>query len=108
MGYLPGDEALSVLGAGHSHAERVVDLLTAARFSIEADEFVPCAAEPVGSDIALYAPVDRDPRDATNYLGGIADVLEDKSYRGSLGHLGELRRVSVYRNDRQIKQVTYH
>jgi hypothetical protein len=46
--------------------------------------------------------------DTTNYLGGIADVLEDKSYRGSLGHLGELRRVSVYRNDRQIKQVTYH
>jgi hypothetical protein len=61
VGYLPGDEALSVLGAGHSHAERVVDLLTAARFSMEADEFVPCAAEPVGSDIALYALVDQDP-----------------------------------------------
>jgi hypothetical protein len=49
-----------------------------------------------------------DPWDATNYLGGIADVLEDKSRRGAaIQHLGELADVWLYRNDRQIKRVTY-
>jgi hypothetical protein len=74
---------------------------------MEAVEFVPFATEAVGLDVVLYASDDQDPWDATNYLGGIADVLEDKSHRGSVDHLGELKRVSVYRNDRQIKQVAY-
>jgi hypothetical protein len=39
-------------------------------------------------------------------IGGIADVLEEKSRRGILDHLGKLRDVWVYRNDRQIK-VSY-
>jgi hypothetical protein len=34
-------------------------------------------------------------------------VLEDKSHRGPLEHLGALAAVRLYRNDRQIKQVAY-
>ena len=32
---------------------------------------------------------------------------QDKSQRGSLDHLGSLAAVRLYRNDRQIKQVSY-
>lgn len=38
----------------------------------------------------------------------MADVLEDKSARGpAVSHLGELAEVWLYRNDRQIKQISY-
>jgi hypothetical protein len=45
--------------------------------------------------------------DATNYLGGIADVLEVKAQRGALPHLNELQTVALYENDRQIHEVRY-
>lgn len=56
----------------------------------------------------VRCPAGQNPADATNYLGGIADVLEDKSHRGSLEHLGALATVRLYRNDRQVKQVADH
>lgn len=48
--------------------------------------------------------------DAANIIGGIADVLEDKpnrSHRSSIDHLGDLATVWLYRDDKQIKQITY-
>lgn len=107
-GYPPvKNEALSMLAPGHPYAPRVRLLLEAAREA--------CAAQPVGPaddghivlDVILRCPPGQNPADATNYLGGIADVLEDKSHRGPLDHLGALATVRIYRNDRQIKQVSY-
>ena len=51
----------------------------------------------------------RPPGDATNYLGGVADVLQAKKDHVmiDLGHLGELRDVALYVNDRQINRVGY-
>lgn len=37
----------------------------------------------------------------------MGDVLEDKSRRGALGHLGALARVWLYGSDRQIKEISY-
>jgi hypothetical protein len=50
--------------------------------------------------------------DATNYLGGISDVLEGKARRliahpGSLDHLKDLGPVGLYDDDRQIKEILY-
>ena len=47
--------------------------------------------------------------DATNYLGGVADVLQAKKDHVmiDLGYLGELRDVALYVNDRQINRVGY-
>ncbi len=47
------------------------------------------------------------PSDATNYLGGVADVLEAKGHRGRLDHLGPLAAVALYDNDRQIREVHF-
>jgi DDE superfamily endonuclease len=41
------------------------------------------------------------------YLRRIGDVLEDKSHRGPLEHLGMLATVWLYWNNRQIKQLSY-
>lgn len=107
-GYPPAkNEALSMLGAGHSHAPRVRLLLEAAGQACQPQSFVPVDDGPVSLDVVLHCPAGQNPADATNYLGGIADVLEDKSRRGPLEHLAALAAVRLYRNDRQIKQVAY-
>ena len=107
-GYPPAkNEAVSMLGAGHSHAPRVRLLLDAARQACAAQAFSPIDEGHLALDVVLRSPPGENPADATNYLGGIADVLEDKSHRGLLEHLGSLGAVRLYRNDRQIKQLSY-
>lgn len=101
------NEALSMLGAGHSHAPRVRLLLERAQQATAAQGFTQVSAGPVGLDVVLYAPGGSNPGDATNYLGGIGDVLENKAHRGTLDHLGGLGNVWLYHNDRQIKAVSY-
>lgn len=61
---------------------------------------------PVSWRWSLRRPSGGNPADAINYLGGIADVLENKSHRGTLDHLG-LAVVGLYANDHQIKQISY-
>jgi hypothetical protein len=108
LGYPPAkNEALSILGTGHSHAPRVRLLLEAAAQACQSQSFMPLDDGPVSLDVVFRCPAGQNPADATNYLGGIADVLEEKSHRGSLEHLGTLAAVRLYRNDRQIKQVAY-
>jgi hypothetical protein len=100
------NEALSMLSEGHSHAARVIRLLQAARQATVGRDF-RLMDGPIGLEVIVYAPSSQDPWDATNYLGGIADVLEEKSRRGPLLHLGALRNVALYHNDRQIREVRY-
>lgn len=46
---------------------------------------------------------------ATNFLGGVADVLQDKtrSCNISLDHLAELCDVALYIDDAQVSQISY-
>jgi hypothetical protein len=107
-GYPPAkNEALSMLGISHGHAPRVRLLLELAGRACAAQGFVPVGKGDVALDVVVRAPAGQNPADATNYLGGIGDVLEDKSSRGPLDHLGPLSTVWLYRNDRQITQVSY-
>jgi hypothetical protein len=106
-GYPPAKaEALSMLGAGHPHLIRVRALLEAAAAAAAGGEFSSGLTDRLGLEVVLYAPTD-PPSDATNYLGGVGDVLEAKSRRGLLEHLGELATVALYANDRQIQEVHY-
>jgi hypothetical protein len=99
------NEAPSMLGPGHSQSSRVIALLEAARDAILEAGIEPFTG-PVGLDVVLFDD-GSDRGDATNYLGGIGDTLEDKARRGPLDHLGTLVAVHVYRNDRQIREVHF-
>lgn len=103
------NEALSMLGPNHSHAPRVRALLEAARAALRDGDW-QFTSEPIGLELIVSAAEGRDPWDATNYLGGVGDVLQDKSRplpRLDLSHLGELRQVALYENDRQIQEIRY-
>lgn len=99
-------EAKSMLAESHRHHARVTKLLEAARRAMTDADHEGFGSSPVGLDVTVTAlgPL---PSDATNYLGGIADVLEGKHQRGAVSHLGELASVELYDNDRQIQDVRF-
>lgn len=101
--------ATSMLAETHPDTTRVRALLAAAAAATAMNpEFAPIVDGRVGLDVVLTPPTDQEAWDATNYLGGIADVLEYKAGRGAaVEHLGNLADVWLYRNDRQIKRVSY-
>jgi hypothetical protein len=101
-------EAISMLGAGHGHAERVLELLRVARDEAKTHDFEGFGLAWIGLEVTVSCGRGPSRSDATNYLGGIGDVLEDKSRRGTLDHLGELATFGLYDNDRQIEEVAYH
>ncbi len=100
------NEAKSLLASGRTHRKRVLDLLRAALNTVGANAGVLFGCHPIGLELTVFSP-DEPPADATNYLGGVGDVLEVKDRRGDLAHLGELSRVGLYENDRQIRAVNY-
>lgn len=100
------NEAKSMLAAGHQQSIRVLALLRAAQDAVGADHQTTFWSQPLALDVTLRSPME-PAADATNYLGGIADVLEHKGRRGPLEHLGELASVALYNNDRQIHEVHY-
>ena len=59
--------------------------------------------EPTVFTDALGGP----PSDATNYLGGVADVLQADRRNVDLGHLGDIASISLYWNDEQIREISY-
>ncbi len=100
-------EALSIFGAGHPHAPRVRSLLHAAQEASAGQGFTPAGHEAVALELTVHRAQEDRLSDATNFLGGVGDVLKDKRYRRPLLHLDDLAAVWLYRNDRQIKQVLY-
>ncbi|MFD0743017.1 hypothetical protein ACFQ1L_15430 [Phytohabitans flavus] len=102
------NEALSIFAAGHRQAGRVRTLLEAACAAAQRTGWT-ALADPVALDVVLRRPPGSHSGDATNFLGGIGDVLQDKrrSARGSLAHLGVLVDVALYVDDRQIRQLSY-
>jgi hypothetical protein len=101
--------ATSMLSASHPDAARVRALLATAQAAVAAHpRFTPISEGRVGLDVVLTPLAGREAWVATNYLGGIAHVLEDQGRRGAaVEHLGDLVNMWLYRTDRQIKQVTY-
>jgi hypothetical protein len=102
------NEAKSMLAAAHQHHESVRALLEAAALASQRTGWTPVSTD-VALDVIVRTPSARPPGDATNYLGGIGDVLQDKSHPVNidLSHLGALQAVALYHDDRQICRVTY-
>ncbi|MFB9442838.1 hypothetical protein Dvina_15310 [Dactylosporangium vinaceum] len=59
--------------------------------------------------MTVRSPTPRPPADATNYLGGVGDVLQGRPVSPTLdrSHLGELGGVALFADDRQIQRVAY-
>jgi hypothetical protein len=70
-------EAKSLLAADHPHESLVRNLLTAARQAMELSGWETCRSE-VALELVIHCP-GRPAGDATNFLGGVADVLQDKT-----------------------------
>jgi len=107
------NEATSLFSKDHGYFEAVCLLLQRARAALPLGGRMPFGnADGLGLEVVIESAEDNLRGDATNYLGGIADVLEDKAQRerlrpGSLDHLGDLRAVALYPNDRQIREIRY-
>ena len=63
-------------------------------------------SRPIGLDLTVSSPAEPT-ADATNFLGGVGDVLEVRDRQGLLEHLGALANVGLYDNDRQIHEIRY-
>jgi hypothetical protein len=102
------NQALSIFSAGHRQAGRVRALLEAACAAAQRTGWT-ALADPVALDVVLRRPPGHRSGDATNFLGGIGDVLQDKrrSPAVSLAHLGVLVDVALFVDDRQIRQLSY-
>jgi hypothetical protein len=102
------NEATSMLAVEHPQHDRVRRLLEAAETAAQLADWTVVSVD-IALDVTVRTPTPRPPADATNYLGGIADVLQDKTkpFNIDLSHLGPLQGVALYRNDRQISRISY-
>lgn len=108
----PKSEARSVFAQGGKYEARVRKLLAAAAEALEGGGKGGFGAARLRLEVEVRTGPGEPPWDATNYLGGIADVLETKSKRkiahpGLIDHLGPLAEVGLYDDDRQIKEIFY-
>ncbi|MFY1699654.1 MULTISPECIES: hypothetical protein [unclassified Solwaraspora] len=100
--------ALSIFTAGSRQATRVRTLLTAACDAAQRTGWTPLTA-PVALGVVVRRPPEQHLGEATNFLCGIGDVLQDKHRvpPGSVAHLGVLVDVALFVDDRQIQQINY-
>lgn len=101
----------SAMGPNSKYLPRVRALLEAAQQAIAEPDYESIGDHRLHLAVEVHSTPQVEPWDATNYLGGIADVLEAKDKRTkagqSLEHLGDLAKVGLYKDDRQIKQISY-
>jgi hypothetical protein len=103
----PAKSGHSVFAAGHFHAPRVLALLRAARVEAQRRGFQGFGVAPIGLELRVACDRDRHRSDATNYLGGVSDVLDHKARRTNLDHLGDLASFGLYVDDQQIEEVRF-
>ena len=101
-------EALSLFSPKHGDRRSVVELLGKAKQALDESAWNPTEQRPVGIELLITAKdPDAIPGDATNYLGGVADVLQANRINAELSHLGDIAGVSLFHDDRQIREVRY-
>jgi hypothetical protein len=77
----PKSQAKSLFAQGGRYERRVAALLEAARAEIARVAFEGFGGAKIKLEVEVCTGTDEPPWDATNYLGGIADVLENKAKR---------------------------
>jgi hypothetical protein len=89
------NEAKSMAAAVHSQSIRVRALLEAARASTHGLDLPAFPDGQLALDVTVMCPV-QPSGDATNYLGGVGDVLQVKGRHGPVDHLRDLAEVAIY------------
>jgi Holliday junction resolvase RusA-like endonuclease len=97
-------EAKSMLALGHPDSHRVRKLLEAAHGAMADCELLD---GDISLDVTVTAPRRRVTPDATNMLGGIADVLQTRPTGADVEHLGPLAQVGCFLDDAQIREIHY-
>jgi hypothetical protein len=87
------NEALSMLGAGHSHAPRVLELLRAAKDALERSSFATVDDDPVALEVVVHARPGQDPR-----MPRITWAASPTFWRRSLGEERSIISVSCVRS----------
>ena len=105
-------EALSMFNPTHSSAPRVRTLLETARVALSGSDWLPREQRHIGLELVVVEASDKpagmnDRADATNYLGGVADALQARRMNADLSHLGNLAEVTLFQDDRQVREVRY-
>ena len=99
-------EAKSLFAIDHPKADRVTALLKAARDVMQRDDWNIVTGR-VALELTIYCPGQPD-GDATNFLGGVADVLQGKApLNVDVAHLQDLAVIGLYADDKQIGQILY-
>lgn len=98
-------EALSIFNERHPHNARAKPLLSAAADALAEANWNADTTADLKRELRVSGA--RPASDATNILGGIGDVLEDKNHRSGTELLGDLAAVHLFRNDRQIREIGY-
>jgi len=96
-----------MFGQSHPHRPRVLALLQATQSALRTEAWNSLEKRPIGLEVVVVAPGTSPPSDATNFLGGVADVLQANRINADLSHLGEVASASLYHDDRQIQEVWY-
>jgi hypothetical protein len=107
-------EATSLFNPKHGQASRVRALLEAARALVQERGFPGFSrGVPLRLDLQIFCRSGTVPGDGTNYLGGIADVLQARKTQqahavpGAQAVYGDLLKVSLYEDDSQLQEVHY-
>ncbi len=99
------DGASSIFKRKHSHYHRVIELRRSIRQALDESLWDRNEKRAIGLELTIIAEKRYDiPGDATNYLGGVADVLQADVDQSELGNLAQ---ESLYTNDRQIQEIRY-
>ena len=101
-------EATSLFSPRHGDHRSVVELLRKAGQALGESAWDSTEKRQVGLELVITErEPDALPGDSTNYLGGVADVLQANRINADLSHLGDLAGVSLFQDDRQIREVRY-
>ncbi len=99
--------AISIFNPSHPHHPRVIALLHGVKEALDSSSWNPTERRHIGLELVITETPNGMPGDATNYLGGVADVLQANRVNADLSHLGDMGRASLYVDDNQIREVHF-
>ena len=100
------DGGNSIFNRNHGHHGRVIDLLRKVKEALCNAQWNPIERRHIGLELVVKTPDDFR-EDGLNLLGGVADVLQKNRRGADLSHVEDLAQVSLYHDDKQIRQARY-